>query len=288
MHENYEIITDNYSLYKEEKISSSGTIPYNFSCLKDSSFKPSISENVLEKLQRYTNFSLPGTKPPHVFQKVTTTFDNDKILGYNIHYPLSMSIFDNKQWNRFCDILNVPHLYDYFNEMCKLTYVEDTQKNLIVAGINAIKYDSHGDLLEFSIQNACFDLNILNNNNNFHNLKQYWSKIPEVQQEITVSPYNENVKMHVLYAYSLHSLNINITDQTAYKIKYSDVDISTEKKYILDKLKEYDMITEQNIEYINSVSNSNHKITLEFLFDSDDAIVDIILKNTVVEKFKRV
>jgi len=288
MYENYEIITDNYSLKTEEKISSSGTIPYNFSCLNDPSFTPNISENIAEKLKRYTNFSLEGKKPPHVVQKVTTTFNDDQVLGYTIHYPLTMSMFDNKQWNRFCDILNVSHLYDYYNEMGKLTYVEDVQKDLIVAGISSIKYDLNGDLLEFSIRNACFDLNILKNNQNFSALKEYWSRIPEVEQEITVSPYNENIKLHVLYAYSSHSMQINVTGDEAYKVKYAEPNIAAERYYILDKLKNYGMITENNIEYINNVSSDNHKITLEFVFDSDDAISDIILKNTVVEKFKRI
>jgi hypothetical protein len=286
MTENYLEITDNYSLVDRKKISSTGSIPYDYSCLKDPSFVPIIPENIREILKRDTDYEMLGLRPRHTVQTIYTTFDDSGVLGYTVSNPISFDYLDCTQWKKLCDALGVPEYYDFHYELIRLTATPDPH-NLIVAGLQGIRYNNDGKIMEFIVRNATFDLDIIKNNIHYENMKKEWSRLSAVEQLVGINPYNDDVSLETISLYSNSAIAFDNYGEKEYKLYHSPYQIEQQSELFLKFIHSFGVISESDVEYCKSVAPKN-KLNMVLKFDSEDQIKDIILKSTVVENFNRV
>jgi len=290
MTEQYLNLKDNYSVTHRTKICSVGSIPYNYSCLKDQTFSPKIPENICEILKRNTDYEQVGIKPKYAYQTIHTFFNENENVGYMVNNPLSLDYIDHKEWKKMCDAMHIPELYDFYYEIIRLIHSKDGVYTP-AAGLQAIKYDKHGKIIEFLVRNASFDLNVIENSEHYNTIKSEWGRLQNVEQLIGINPFNDNISLETLISYRESSIALT-TDRTEnkqpWKVISDTPDINLQTSLLLDKLESYGIITDEDKEYIYSVKQPNTKLYFSLIFDSEDNIKEVIMSDHVVEKFLRI
>ncbi len=287
MSEQYFNVIDNYSVTNEKKVSSTGSIPYVYSCLKDHSYEPQIPENVCEKLKRYTDYKVLGMKPKHFMQTVFTTYIDTEVTGYMISNPIPFSSIDLNQWKKMCDAFGTPEFYDFYYEMAKIVKSPDGFYTP-AAGLQAIRFDKNGNPVEFFIRNARFDLDVIKNSAVYAKIKEQWSRIQHVEQLIGMSPYKDDITLETIVNYYSNNIGFDTEGEKNYKLKFIETSLKDQTDLFLGNLKEIGILSEDNQNYIETIRNPNSRLQVSTKFDKDDNITEVILKQQVVENFKRI
>lgn len=294
MTEQYLSVRDFYSVTHRKKLYSVGSIPYAYSYLKDETFLPKIPENICNILKKNVDYEQIGRKPKYAYQTIHTCFTETENVGYMVTNPLSLDYIDQQEWNRMCNAIGISELSDFYCEISRLQYSKDGTY-APAAGLETIKYNKEGKIIEFVVRNASFDLNIIENSKHYKQIKERVADRQTVEQLIGINPFNEDVTLEILMSYPDASVSLvdrstiqTTTQHELWKVVCDPVDISPQTAGMVDIMESYGIITAADKEYINSVRQPNTKLSFSLVFDSEDNIKEVIVIDEVVEKFKRI
>ena len=286
-------ITKNYDVLNQKYISTSSTMPWRYTSVNSDQFLPVLPEDIKNTLRIAFNYRyINSTKVIGDEQKfLQIDHVDDKILGYEVETMIeSKHLYSYYDWLHFSSTsLGVENtiLYDKMIEMTNTKYEESY--------VNSIRYDPAGNFAGIYFFNANYILNDEQKKGDFSKITDFCDSYSgHSRDEIFLSPSGEILKTKLYFAYPERAFSL-ARDFGRYKSSstYSLVEMSVKNinsgpltdGYLLNMIDE-EIITEENLYYIQSLMLKNSKICFEFEWDKNYNMKKIILSNTVKHQFK--
>lgn len=286
-------ITKNYDVLNQKYISTSSTMPWRYTSVNSDQFLPVLSEDIKNTLRIAFNYRyINSTKFIGDDQKyLQIDHIDDQIIEYEVQTTIeSRHLYSYSDWLHFSSTslrLENSILYDKMIEMTNTKYEESY--------VNSLRYDSSGNLIGIYFFNANYILNDEQKKGDFSKITDFCDFYSDYSRdEIFLSPTGKILKTRLYFAYPERAFSF-AQDFGRYKSSstYSLVEMSVKNinsgpltdGYLLNMIDE-EIITEENLYYIQSLMPKNSKIWFEFEWDENYNMKKMILSNTVKYQFK--
>lgn len=283
------LVVEKYSLKQQKYISTCSYMPWKYTSLFDSKYKPELPDNIKEKLEKFCRFRFIYSTAPLYDESKIVKIEHvgEEILSYEIVNPFQYNHLNTyvPAWKHFCDSIDCQEIYDCKETIEKMTSVTDEA----VTYIQSVEYNVDGVFSNINIYDTSYNLDeytnntILNNLNNFCKRKSI-ANASRVAGIIGIFPNSTKIKFRMLLSYSnLHTEYHSISRRPSNIINYSNNII---RDWYIKSLEKYDILTVGHIEYMNTLFNDKTKCDFEFLLDENGDIEDIHVLATRVYDFE--
>lgn len=260
-------------------------MPWRYTSVFDSNYKPEISEEVKNKFQLFFYYRLQYASEILEDDRkyLEITHKDNVITEYRAINPIKLPFFiDPGEWNHFIHSLEISNL-----DSCKQRIFDYVGEAIVAAGITSVTYDSQCNATGLYFQH---DPSIMLNHSELANkLCTAASSINRVIPTVYINPINNQISYNIALTYTSRSFRyVRISGKTMFD---SSECIPTRTKNqpqtnrVIDILLEHELITDEMVEYINEVMPEDTKLEFEYSIDGDGNLIDIIAKNIVIEEF---
>lgn len=286
-------IIKNYDVLNQKYISTSSVMPWRYTSVNSSQFLPVLPENIKNTLNLAFNYRYINSSKLISDEQKFLQIDHvdDEIIGYQIETMVeSRHLYGYYDWLHFSSTsLGVQNsiLYDKIIEMTNKKYEESY--------INSIRYDASGNFEGIYFFNANYILNEEQKNGDFSKITDFCDFYDNhSRDEIFLSPSGEILKTKLYFAYPTKAFTLAKNfGRFKSNSTYSLVEMELKNinsgpltdGYLLNMIDD-EIITEENLYYIQSLLSNNSRITFEFEWDEKYNIKKIILSKIVKYEFK--
>ncbi len=276
----------NYSLFQQKHINDSSVMPWRYTSVYDSFYKPEITEDLKDKFQLLFYYRLLYTAQLlEDDKKYLEIKHSDGIIEeYKCINPMKLIVLsDYGEWKHFVNTLEINNL-----EVCLEKILNYVENYLVTTGLTSVTYDVNGNATGVYFQHD--NNKLLGHSEMADKLCIVSSLLENGISNVHVNPIDNSIKYRITPAYTTRSLGFrrvttkSLFDSSNYipmRVKYEP---QTDK--FLSILLEQQVITEEIYNYIKNVIPAESKIELEYLIDEFGELNDIILKNILIEEFE--
>lgn len=278
---------NNYSLLRKEYTDTSSLMPWRYTSIFDNQFAPALPEQIKNRLQllfflklQYTVQLLEDDK-----KYIEITHKNGNIKEFRAINPIRLIAFSEiREWKYFINTIEAPELGP-----CREKLFNYTNKDIVMTGVTSVTYDKNCNATGCYFQ---YDSNHLVEHSDLSKkLCIVSSMMDDCISTIHVRPDDDYLRYKITPIYHNRTLSFNrythkksLIDSS--NARWEEVKYSTYTEKYLSILLEQQIITEEMAQYINEVIPENSKIELEYLISTSGELLDIILKNTIIDEFK--
>lgn len=276
---------NNYSLFRKEYLDTSSIMPWRYTSVFDSRYKPEITEEIKDKFQLFFYYRLQYTAQLLEDDRkyLEITHKNNIIKEYRVLNPIKLPLFiDSAEWNHFIHSLEITNL-----DSCKQRIFDYVAEAVVAAGITSITYNPECNATGLYFQH---DPSIpLNHSELANKLCVVASSINNVIPTVFINPINNQISYNIALKYSSRSFKyIKVSGKamfdssTCIPIRIKN---QPQTNKVIDALVKYELLTDEMINYINEVVPEETKIEFEYVIGEDGTLIDIIVKNIIIEEF---
>lgn len=279
---------NNYSLFKKEYLNTSSIMPWRYTSVFDSVYKPEITEEIKNKFQLFFYYRLQYT--PQILEDdkkyLEITHKNNIIKEYKTINPIKFLFFsDPSEWNHFIHSLEIFNLSG-----CKQKIYNYVQDSIISTSITSITYDENCTATGLYFRH---DPNILLNHSSISNKICIASTSGFRNTSfVHINPENNKIKYNLMPKYASRTFNFRkVTEKSKYdSSNYSPSRIKNQPQTdkVIEILYDHELLTDEMIDYIKEVMPEETKLEFEYIIDGNGILSDIILKNVLIEEFRDV
>jgi hypothetical protein len=268
-------------------------MPWRYTSVNSDQFLPVLSEDIKNILRIAFNYRYINSTKLITDEKKYLQIDHvgEEIIGYEVQTNVeSKHLYSYPDWLHFSSTsLGVENaiLYDKMIEM--------TNENYKNSSVNSIQYDSSGNLTGIHFFNANYILTDEQKKGDFSKITDFCDLFPDQSRdEIFLSPTGEILTTKLYFAYPerkysfANDLSRNKSSSTYGLLGMQAVNINSgplTDTYLTNMIDE-EIITEENLYYIQSLMPKNPKIHFEFEWDENYNMKKMILSTTVKYQFK--
>lgn len=279
---------NNYSLLREEYVSTSSIMPWRYTSIFDKNYKPDLEDEIKNRLLLFFYYKLQYSRQLLEDDKkyIEITHNAGEIIEFRAINPIKLiSFLDSMELKHFISTIESPQL-----NSCIQKIIADTKEDVISARLTSFTFDklcnSTGVYCECNVDE------ILDRSEVSKKIFDSMNDVDRSILSIHVNSENNYVKYKITPFYPVRQYgfrkinNKTIFDSSNYvpmKVeysKYTDKAIST--------LLNNQLITESMVDFINSVMPADTKFEMEYITNSFGEIEDIIFKNIIIEEFENV
>ena len=279
---------NNYSLFQKEYLDTSSIMPWRYTSVFDPVYKPEMTEDLKNKFQLFFYYKLLYTAQILDDDKkyLEITHKDDVIKEYRAINPIKLPFFlDPGEWNHFIHSLEITNL-----EPCKQKIFDYVGNGVIASGITSITYDSEGTATGLYFQH---DPGIsLNHSDVADKLCAASKSIVGMLPTVYINPIDNKISYNLALSYASRAFRFRkVTEKSKYdSSNYTPMRVKNQSQTnnVINTLREYDLLTEEMIDYINEVIPEETKVEFEYVIDEHGTLTDIILKNIIIEEFRDV
>jgi hypothetical protein len=186
-----------------------------------------------------------------------------------------------REWCNFINTIEAPHLDECLKKM--LNYQEEIIRTSFLSTTFDENCDATGIYIAPNLDVMRCDIDLI------HKLNDASKEMSSCSCFMHINPKDNSLRYKILPNYSDRAIGFLKTTKHSL---LNSANAIIEKKYYDDYTKECveilvknELITQEMVEYMKEVMSENTKFSLEYLIDSENNLTDIILHNTVIEKF---
>lgn len=286
-------IIKNYDVLNQKYISTSSIMPWRYTSVNSDQFLPELPEDIKNTLNTAFNYKyINSTKLIDDEQKyLQIDHIDDEIIGYEVETLIECRhLFSYSDWLHFSSTTFGVENADLYHKM-----IEMTDRKYLESYINSIRYDASGNFEGIYFFNSDYILTEEQKNGDFSKVTEFCNYYDKhSRDEIVLSPNAKILKTRLYFAYPFKAYTLvgDFGRYTTNSIFTSlGLDIKNINKgpltdgYLLNMIDE-EILTEENLQYINSVLGKNAMIAFEFEWDENYNVKNLILLNTVKYEFK--
>ncbi len=286
-------VIKNYDVLNQEYISTTSIMPWRYTSVNSEQFLPVLPEDVKNTLNTAFNYRYINSTRIIADELKYLQIDHvdDQILGYEVETLIeARHLFNYYDWLHFSSTTFGKENTVLYDKM-----VEMTDKKYLGSYINSMRYDVDGNLEGIYFFNANYILNEKQKSGDFSKITEFCDFYDKhSRDEIFLSPNGEALRTKLYFAYPRRAFSV--TDNFGrYKSNSMYTAVSMDVKninsrpltdgYLLNMIDE-EIITEENLDYIQSLLSKNSRINFEFEWDEDYNMKKMIFSNTVKYEFK--
>lgn len=279
---------NNYSLLREEYVSTSSIMPWRYTSIFDEKYKPDLEDEIKNRLLLFFYFRLQYSRQLLEDDKkyIEITHNNGDIIEFRAINPIKLIEFMNgAELKHFISTIESPQL-----DSCIQKIIANTKEDVISARLTSFTFDklcnSTGVYCECNVDNIL---------DNFMAPKKIFDAIHDIDQSILsihINLENNSAKYKITPFYPVRKYGFKkVSDKTLFnssnyvpmKVEYNEY---TDKAIL--SLLDNELITESMVDFINSVMPVDTKFEMEYITNSFGEIEDIIFKNIITEEFENV
>ncbi len=279
---------NNYSLVHKKYLDTSSIMPWRYTSVFDSNYKPEISEEVKNKFQLFFYYRLQYAAEILEDDKkyLEITHRDNIIKEYRAINPIKLPFFiDSGEWNHFIHTLEISNL-----DLCRQRIFDYVGDAVVAAGINSVTYDPDCNATGLYFQH---DPSIMLNHSELSNkLCVASTKINNVMPTVYINPTNNQISYNIALQYTVRSFRYGrISGKTMFdSSECIPIRIKNQPQtdIVLNVLLDNGLIDNEMVAYMKEVIPEETKLEFEYSIDGDGNLIDIIAKNIVIEEFENV
>lgn len=268
-------VADKHSLKRNEYVSTYSYMPWQYTSLYDRQYEPLLLPEIKRKLEAFCRYKFAySTQPLYEDQKYLKIEHNEEnILSFEISNPFNYHTLFNydSAFRHFAENIYCPELFDCVDTIRKMTSITGE----LSTRLESIEYNKDADFVNVVIYDSTYNLNEYNQNITLNKLNSLCEKHVEFfNGTIGVYPNSSKIKVRIFPVY--HDMVLhhkNNTDKRPYLItRHTNQEMFDAYSKVL---LENELITQEDIEYINTLTNPKSKVDFEILLDEDGEIEDV-------------
>lgn len=286
-------VKEKYSLLQKKYLGTFSEMPWNCTPLCDSRYLPTLSEQVVGKLNNLFNYNY--------FFGQDTVRDEEKYLGLHhidneiISYRCKIdvgyyNIQDNFGWNHFIASSNILNLLKSKDTIEKLT----SETDIHFTNIIAVEYNQNCEEEFLYIFDTTYNLDEYTGNETVEKLNQYCKKSKQlVEGWIGIHTNTPKIKFVLDFKYPFAVSIGDYKDPDFYKKSDIKVPPFAASEQFLISLFKNDLLSKEQVNYITEeifadLVGKNYKFDMEYCFDESGNLEDIIFYRCKYEEFDEV
>lgn len=288
--DNY-IVSDKYSLVTEEYISTRETMPWFYTSLYDETYLPVLDKSVADKLNLFFRYRYLHSSEAlrDDLKNLIIEHNNGEIISFEILNMMNYSTLTASisYWKHFISSIDCLEANACKQKIDKMT---DETDELVTRIVN-LQYKPDASLSGISIFDSSYNLSEYQNDGLSLINDLCKNNSGDLKGVVTIHPDSETIKFKIMLNYPGVSLEFYRDP----KDKSGDASFS-KNMVVVNKNKTYrdayisllldnGLITESNVEYMQSIFSENSKFDIEFIIDADGTISDIHLINFRIYEF---
>jgi hypothetical protein len=286
-------IIKKYDVLNQKYISTTSIMPWRYTSVNSDQFLPVLPEDIKNTLNTAFNYRYINSTKLIEDELKFLEIDHidDEIIGYEVQTMIeSRNLFSYSDWLHFSSTtlgIENTKLYDKM--------VGITGKKYLESYINSVRYNTSGNTEGIYFFNPDYILNEKQKSGDFSKITNFCDFYDKYSRdEIFLTASGEVTKTRLYFAYPHKAFSI---DQGFNRYKSNSVhtslgmDVKNINKgpltdgYLLNMIDD-ELITEENLDYIQSLLLNNSRIAFEFEWDENYNIKNMTLFNTVKYNFK--
>lgn len=268
-------VADKHSLKRNEYVSTYSYMPWQYTSLCDEQYKPLLLPEIKRKLEAFCRYEFVYSIDvlPDDEKHLKIEHNEENILSFEINNLFQYNIISQyaPAFAHFAENIECPELFDCVDAIKKMTSVTDN----LATYVESIEYDANANFKNIMILDSTYDLAEYTDNKILTKLNSLGKTHPEYfRGTIGIYPNSSRVKVNlVLQYFSMVIDRGKNTDRLPSSIiRYSNqAMLDVYSKVLLEK----ELITQEDIEYINTLTNPKSKVDFEILLDEDGEIEDV-------------
>ena len=284
--DNY-IVYDKFSLFDKKYISTSDVMPWKYTSLYDESYMPQIDEKVADKLNLFFRYRYVHSIENlyDEFKNLIIEHDGENILEYKIYNAMKYATANGHRsfWKHFISSIDCEEL-----DLCqaKINLMTDETDEL-ATDITQINYTTEGKFKSVVIHDLKYNLSNYKSNSGLDLVNQLCKNDPGTFKGlITLYPNTDNITFDLMGNYAPYSITpfraVDKRRHEALVVSHSNNFHNTRFKKIL---LENQILTQEHIDYIDTVITENSRFDLRFEIDQNGTFNDIQLIHYRVYEF---
>ena len=278
-------VAEKHSLIRQEYVSTYSYMPWQYTSLYDSQYDPELDQSIKRKLEQFCRyrFVYSTTVLRDEGKLVKIEHNNNTILSYEIinpfkYYEISGNI---PAWRHLSSSIQCEELYNCKEAIEKMTDVTDEQ----ATWIKSIEYDDTCNFKNVTVYDPTYNLSEYTDNHVLNKLNYISSRSEEeILYAISLYPNSKKIKLKIIPAYCSVRL---LYDGVRRKPTIYDNPLNSDVlKWCLGLLKRHECITEDQIQYIDSLCNENTRCDFEIELGEDGEIEDFCVLVYKTYEFK--
>jgi len=267
-------VADKHSLKHNEYVSTYSYMPWQYTSLCDSQYKPLLLPEIKRKLEAFCRYkfvySIDVLPDDEKYLKIEHNEEN--ILSFEINNLFQYDIISRyaPAFAHFAENIECPELFGCVDAIKKMTSVTDE----LATYVESIEYDENANFKNIMILDATYDLAEYTDNKILTKLNLLGKNYPEYfRGTIGIYPNSSRVKVNIVLQY--FKIVINKGENTD-RLPSSMVSYNNQEMFdaYSKVLLENELITQEDIEYINTLTNPKSKVDFEILLDENGEIED--------------
>lgn len=286
------IVYEKYSLVSHEHVCTCDSMPWKYTYLYDKNYLPHLSEEICDNLNAFFRYQfLHSFETLHDDNKNLVIGHKDgEILSFEISNPIKYGVVNNniQTWLHFQSTIMADDAWKCKEKIDKMTDITDE----LVTYILNIEYDKNAKFRSIGICDESYNLGEhYSKKTVLATLNELCSKNKnDIRGIINLYPDSEKLKYKLIFNYPRVGIQINRLpeDQSSPYSEYKVVEYTNKQNVdvYLDILKSYNVLLDDQLEYIKSHLNDKSQIDIEYYFDEEGKIEDIILCKYTVYEFE--
>jgi hypothetical protein len=277
---------NNYSLFNKEYLDTSSIMPWRYTSVFDSAYQPEMAEEIKNKFQLFFYYRLQYTAQilPDDKKYLEITHKDNVIKKYRAINSIKLPFFlDPGEWNHFIHSLEIVNL-----ENCKQKIFDYVGEAVVTSGITSITYDENCNATGLYFQH---DPNVRLNHSEIVN-KLCGASLSNIKNTTTIhiNPENNNISYNILPKYASRFFkSIKVTEKSKYdssNLIPTKIKTQPQTDRVIQTLCEHDLLTNEMVDYIDQTIPKETKLEFEYIINEHGEMVDIILKNIIIEEFR--
>lgn len=268
-------VADKHSLKHNKYVSTYSYMPWQYTSLYDKQYKPLLLPEIKRKLEAFCRYEfMYSIGPlPDDEKQLKIEHNEENILSFEINNLFQYSNISQyaPALAHFAENIYCPELFDCVDAIKKMTSVTDE----LTTYVESIEYDANANFKNIMILDSIYDLNEYTDNKiltKVNSLGETHHK--HFRGTIGIYPNSSRVKVNIVPKYFEISISRgeNTDRLPSSIIRYSNqAMLDVYSKVLLEK----ELITQEDIEYINTLTNPKSKVDFEILLDEDGEIEDV-------------
>ena len=285
--DNY-IVYDKFSLFDKKYISTSDVMPWKYTSLYDESYMPQIDEKVADKLNLFFRYRYVHSIENlyDEFKNLIIEHDGENILEYKIYNMMKYATVNGHRsfWKHFISSIDCPGL-----DLCqsKIDLMTDETDEL-ATDITQINYTTDGEFKSVVIHDSKYNLINYDDNSGLSLVNELCKNDPgNFKGLITLYPNSDNIVFDLMLNYAPYTI---IPYLPVGKKRYEAGIVNQPNSFHNTKFKkillEKEILTQEHIDYIDTIITENSRFDLRFEIDQNGTFNDIQLIHYRVYEFK--
>lgn len=275
--ENY-IVVDKHSLTKGEYVSTIERMPWLYTSLYDPQYLPVLDEAVASKLNAFFRYRFPHpTDEPILDDRKVLRIEHvdGDIKAFDCRSEISYSVLsaNDSVWKNFIHSVQCEEIDNCRSKIDKIT----DETDVLVTKISGIEYEPDGSFRSIGIYDDTYNLDEYSSIEKLSKLNELCKGSNLMKGLTTFFPNSERLKFRINFNYPLRY------NQETKKVQRLD-DKFRERH--LQRLIEKDLITSEQLSYINTLLFPNSKFDMEFVFDEEYNVEEIFFYVYKIYEFR--